>query len=43
MNKNPTKSIYMHETCATDSDQVQKILDSVIDIILQQNLQNAAV
>ncbi|EPB73066.1 hypothetical protein ANCCEY_07840 [Ancylostoma ceylanicum] len=28
LNQNPKKTIFVHETCATDTDQVQKILDS---------------
>ncbi|PIC28187.1 hypothetical protein B9Z55_020188 [Caenorhabditis nigoni] len=39
LNANPEKTIYMHQTCATDTDQVQMILDSVIDMIIQANLQ----
>ncbi|VDK67676.1 unnamed protein product [Cylicostephanus goldi] len=38
LNQNPKKTIFVHETCATDTDQVQKILDSVISMIIQQNL-----
>ncbi|KAK6024249.1 g-protein alpha subunit [Ostertagia ostertagi] len=38
VNQNPKKTIFVHETCATDTDQVQKILDSVISMIIQQNL-----
>ncbi|CAI4223623.1 unnamed protein product [Auanema sp. JU1783] len=38
LNANPKKTIFIHETCATDTDQVQKILDSVISMIIQQNL-----
>uniref|UniRef100_A0A7E4UL69 Guanine nucleotide-binding protein alpha-3 subunit n=1 Tax=Panagrellus redivivus TaxID=6233 RepID=A0A7E4UL69_PANRE len=39
LNANPDKTIYMHQTCATDTNQVQMILDSVIDMIIQANLQ----
>ncbi|KAI6171132.1 hypothetical protein M3Y97_01065800 [Aphelenchoides bicaudatus] len=39
LNANPDKTIYMHQTCATDTNQVQMILDSCIDLIIQQNLQ----
>ncbi|CAL2045713.1 unnamed protein product [Caenorhabditis brenneri] len=42
LNANPEKTIYMHQTCATDTDQVQMILDSVIDMIIQANLQGCA-
>ncbi|VDN08384.1 unnamed protein product [Thelazia callipaeda] len=39
LNTNPEKTIYIHQTCATDTNQVQIILDSVIDMIIQANLQ----
>ncbi|KAI6228847.1 Guanine nucleotide-binding proteinalpha-3 subunit [Aphelenchoides fujianensis] len=39
LNANPDKTIYMHQTCATDTNQVQMILDSCIDLIIQANLQ----
>ncbi|VDL63606.1 unnamed protein product [Nippostrongylus brasiliensis] len=39
LNANPEKTIYIHQTCATDTNQVQIILDSVIDMIIQANLQ----
>ncbi len=35
------KTIYMHETCATDTNQVQLVISSVIDTIIQKDLQNA--
>ncbi|KAK0426885.1 hypothetical protein QR680_009948 [Steinernema hermaphroditum] len=39
LNNNPhTKKIYMHETCATDTNQVQLVIDSVIDIVIGKNL-----
>ncbi|CAB3398326.1 unnamed protein product [Caenorhabditis bovis] len=38
LSNNPKKAMFVHETCATDTDQVQKILDSVITMIIQQNL-----
>ncbi|CAK5083044.1 unnamed protein product [Meloidogyne enterolobii] len=38
LNANPQKMIYVHETCATDTDQVQMILDSVTSIIVQTSL-----
>ncbi|KAI1730196.1 g-protein alpha subunit domain-containing protein [Ditylenchus destructor] len=38
LNANPRKTIYVHQTCATDTDQVQLILDSVISMIIQSNL-----
>ncbi|KAK6046673.1 g-protein alpha subunit [Cooperia oncophora] len=33
-NENREKSIYTHLTCATDTQQVQFVLDSVLDTIL---------
>ncbi len=39
LNNNPDKTIYIHQTCATDTNQVHIILDSVIDMIIQSNLQ----
>uniref|UniRef100_A0A914E0E3 Uncharacterized protein n=1 Tax=Acrobeloides nanus TaxID=290746 RepID=A0A914E0E3_9BILA len=39
LNANPDKTIYVHQTCATDTNQVHMILDSVIDLIIQANLQ----
>ncbi len=42
LNGNPEKkTIYMHETCATDTNQVQLVITSVIDTIIQKNLQKA--
>uniref|UniRef100_A0A1I7Z696 G-protein alpha subunit n=1 Tax=Steinernema glaseri TaxID=37863 RepID=A0A1I7Z696_9BILA len=39
LNNTPqTKKIYMHETCATDTNQVQLVIDSVIDIVIGKNL-----
>ncbi|EJW80213.1 guanine nucleotide-binding protein G(k) subunit alpha [Wuchereria bancrofti] len=38
LNTNPEKTIYTHQTCATDTNQVQMILDSVIDMVIQANL-----
>ncbi|KHN83917.1 Guanine nucleotide-binding proteinalpha-15 subunit [Toxocara canis] len=32
------KKIYMHETCATDTNQVQLVIDSVVDTIIGRNL-----
>ncbi|VDM59949.1 unnamed protein product [Angiostrongylus costaricensis] len=31
---------YIHETCATDTNQVQVVINSVIDTIIQENLRN---
>jgi GTPase SAR1 family protein len=38
LNANPRKTIFVHQTCATDTNQVQMILDSVISMIIQSNL-----
>ncbi|TKR69928.1 hypothetical protein L596_022015 [Steinernema carpocapsae] len=37
-NTNRKKTIFVHETCATDTNQVQIILESVISMIIQANL-----
>lgn len=37
-NEVPNKSIYCHHTCATDTQQVQFVLDSVLDTILSSRL-----
>ncbi len=42
LNRHPDKkTIYMHETCATDTNQVQLVISSVIDTIIQKDLQKA--
>ena len=38
VNDDPNKTIYKHETCATDTNQVKQILDSVMDMITKANL-----
>jgi len=38
LNKNPTKSIFIHETCATDTDQVRFVFESCKKIILSESL-----
>uniref|UniRef100_A0A915LLR6 Uncharacterized protein n=1 Tax=Meloidogyne javanica TaxID=6303 RepID=A0A915LLR6_MELJA len=38
LNSNPNKTVYIHETCATDTNQIQLILDNVIDALLQKIL-----
>uniref|UniRef100_A0A0N4ZK77 Guanine nucleotide-binding protein alpha-3 subunit n=1 Tax=Parastrongyloides trichosuri TaxID=131310 RepID=A0A0N4ZK77_PARTI len=38
VNTNPKKVIYVHQTCATDTNQVQLILDSVVSMVIQANL-----
>lgn len=37
-NEVPNKNIYCHQTCATDTQQVQFVLDSVMDTILSSKL-----
>ncbi|CAJ0939191.1 unnamed protein product, partial [Mesorhabditis belari] len=34
------KKVYTHETCATDTSQVQVVIASVIDTIIQENLRD---
>ncbi|VDK55509.1 unnamed protein product [Anisakis simplex] len=35
------KKIYIHETCATDTNQVQLVIDSVVDTVIGKNLKGA--
>jgi hypothetical protein len=35
------KHIYCHETCATDTNQVQAVLDSVLDAMLERALHDS--
>ncbi|KAE9420434.1 hypothetical protein Angca_007361 [Angiostrongylus cantonensis] len=35
-----SKKPYIHETCATDTNQVQVVINSVIDTIIQENLRD---
>ena len=37
-NENPNKEIYCHPTCATDTKNINKVFNSVKDIILQQSI-----
>ncbi|PAV71982.1 hypothetical protein WR25_16668 [Diploscapter pachys] len=37
-NENKDKNVYVHQTCATDTSQVQFVLDSVLDTILSTKL-----
>uniref|UniRef100_A0A914XII4 Uncharacterized protein n=1 Tax=Plectus sambesii TaxID=2011161 RepID=A0A914XII4_9BILA len=42
LNQEPgRRKIYMHETCATDTNQVQIVINSVIDTIIQENLKES--
>jgi guanine nucleotide-binding protein G(i) subunit alpha len=36
MNKNPTKQIYLHITCATDTENIRFVFNAVRDILLQK-------
>jgi len=38
MNKSRAKEVYSHMTCATDTDNVQFVFDSVADVIIASNL-----
>lgn len=37
-NKSSTKEIYCHQTCATDTQNVQFVFDAVTDVIIANNL-----
>lgn len=32
------KKIYTHVTCATDTNQIQLVIDSVVDMVIGRNL-----
>lgn len=38
MNKSATKEIYCHQTCATDTNNIQFVFDAVTDVIIANNL-----
>ena len=38
LNRNPSKEIYTHFTCATDTSNVQFVFDSVTDVIIKDQL-----
>ena len=38
MDREPNRRIYMHQTCATDTNQVQLVIDSVVDTVIAKNL-----
>ena len=40
INQSDTKQIYVHCTCATDTDQIRFVMAAVNDIIIQKNLRN---
>ncbi|KAH8914076.1 G-alpha protein [Atractiella rhizophila] len=41
LNQSPTKQIYCHLTCATDTTQIKFVLSAVNDTIIQQNLRES--
>ncbi|VDM72612.1 unnamed protein product [Strongylus vulgaris] len=43
VNKNSKRSIYTHETCATDTTQIGVVIDSVVDIVIQQTMQKVGI
>ena len=40
LNQSPTKTIYTHFTCATDTQQIKFVLSAVNDIIITLNLRS---
>jgi len=36
--RDPNRQVFIHTTCATDTEQVEKILDSVTKIVVQKQL-----
>ncbi|EPB78228.1 g-protein alpha subunit [Ancylostoma ceylanicum] len=43
VNKNSKRNIYTHETCATDTMQIEVVIDSVIDVVIQQTMQKVGI
>uniref|UniRef100_A0A914XF24 Uncharacterized protein n=1 Tax=Plectus sambesii TaxID=2011161 RepID=A0A914XF24_9BILA len=43
LNQNPKKTIYTHETCATDTNQIEIVIESVIDVVIQQTLRKVGI
>lgn len=41
LNKNPSKPIYEHFTCATDTGNIRHVFDAVSDIIVMKHLRDA--
>lgn len=37
-NKSPSKEVYAHVTCATDTNNIQFVFDAVTDVIIANNL-----
>ncbi|GMR56520.1 hypothetical protein PMAYCL1PPCAC_26715, partial [Pristionchus mayeri] len=42
-NGNQKRQVYTHVTCATDTQQIQVVIDSVIDVIIQQTMQKIGI
>lgn len=40
-NRSEDKDIYCHQTCATDTENVQFVFDAVTDVIIAKNLRGA--
>lgn len=40
-NENPTKTIYPHHTCATDTRNVEFVMNAALDIIISKNMAEA--
>ncbi|CAB3398277.1 unnamed protein product [Caenorhabditis bovis] len=43
LNKNKKRNIYEHVTCATDTGQIQVVIDSVIDVVIQHTMQKVGI
>jgi len=39
-NQKPTKEIYTHFTCATDSNNIRFVFDVVTDLLLKENMES---
>lgn len=43
LNRHPErKTVYTHVTCATDTDNIQFVFDSVVDIIIAEHFRTAS-
>ena len=40
LNKQSTKEVYTHFTCATDTSNIQFVFDAVTDVIIKNNLKD---
>ncbi|CAD6186794.1 unnamed protein product [Caenorhabditis auriculariae] len=43
LNKNRKRTVYDHVTCATDTKQIQVVIDSVIDVVIQNTMQKVGI